>query len=112
MTTDPLHKYLAANGWKNFPLADFDKHESNWAKKFDTPTECRCNEGKRMQIILAVWPRHRPEFPRTVEASVTGEIKSGQWVKLQVYTMTEHGLGDHLDFHCAALLRAWEAIAQ
>lgn len=103
--------WLAASGWTKFPVADRGRHEENWAKRFDTPTECNCNTGKRMQVVAYIWPEHGKGTGRGVELELSAELPCGKWVCFKSYSLREQELPEHAEIHCHMLLRAWEAAA-
>jgi hypothetical protein len=98
-------EYLQQNGWTEFP-DQFRTHARCFAKRFETPTRCNCNDDKRgMQVVIAVSNRDG----KNCEIDICGELPDETWMQLKNY-----GMPDDIENTVAKiprLLIAWEAMA-
>ena len=80
-------QYLQDNGWKEFP-DQFRKTTRCFAKRYDTPTRCHCNDDKAgIQVVLgiSVWTDGRD----SIEMDICGELSDGTWVELKNYVLPQ-----------------------
>lgn len=97
---------LEREGWREYP-DQFRKYARCFFKRFDTPTRCRCNDGKAgMRVCVAV---SHHEKCWSYEIDLCGELPDGTWIKLHNY-----GMPSDIEAGLAAiprLLATWEFIA-
>jgi hypothetical protein len=101
-----MAEILLADGWKEYP-DQFKKYARCFFKRFDTPTQCRCNEKKGMQIQISVseW-----EGRGNCEMDLCGELEDGTWIKFLNYGMPHPQDVRHIISLVPRLLTAWETI--
>jgi len=100
-----VHEYLKEDGWKMWPNPYKDAR--CFFKRFDTPTRCKCNSGKKgIQVQIAVY-EHQDNT--SYEINFVGQLPDDTWVDLHNYGMPEdikEGLKT-----IPRLLSTWEYIA-
>lgn len=118
--TDSLQAigFLAQNGYKSFPVADFDRKLYVWNGQKRLPEGsplCDANEYKiGWNVFVSDWEMPNDPYDRKFE-SVMLEIcaeKDNQWFKLQAYGIGFSELETELQKAENALLRAWEGICK
>lgn len=113
---EKLREWLAGDGFQFQPNPfGFEHNECNWlAYRYSSipARPCACNEDKPAQIVV------RPCFAtigssrmESVEVDVCGEA-GGLWFDLKAYSIKAAELPGKLPAIEAALIRAWNALAE
>jgi hypothetical protein len=101
-------EYLQENGWTQYKdhLA-LDKSARFFAKRFNTPTRCACNDDKDgMQVCIRVTNRAMAD---SFEMTIRGELPDGTWIEFLNYSMPENI--EEVIAKIPRLLAAWEIMA-
>ena len=111
---DAARAWLAEHGWREFPIASFDQHAANFAKKFPTSLKCLTNgDDGDIVIVLRIWDhrKHDKKTPVGYDINLSGHCEPDEWVNFEhmVYQNIEDISDEYLNSACARLVRAWEA---
>jgi hypothetical protein len=97
-------KILLENGWNSDTYVLYPNAEC-FFKRFETPTQCHCNDDKKgLLVMIAVYAVNIE-----VEVEVVGELFDGTWIKIHQYALPKD-IAEVLKI-VPRLLVAWEAAA-
>jgi hypothetical protein len=102
-------EYLQNNGWTQYrDHLTLDKSSTFFAKRFETPTRCACNDEKSgMQVCIRVTSRAMAD---SYEMAIRGELPDGTWIEFLNYSLPENI--EKTISKIPRLLAAWETIVK